>query len=197
LKQVGKDFGELARNLNALLAGPPREAPITTQAGATASAPAEAGLRGTLAKLDSALDAIAAVLGDRDNQTNIRTSLSRLAEAAAKATEAMEALKGFAAEARKAVSEVAGPATAAARHFDDAARQLVVTAEKTSALMVTINEAATKLQADQGSAGKLLNDPKLYNNLAEAARQMSQLMQELRATVEKWKQEGIPLKLKN
>ena len=44
-------------------------------------------------------------------------------------------------------------------------------------------------------AGALINDPKLYNNLVEATRQMGQLMKEMRELVNKWKEQGLFLKL--
>ena len=193
LKPALRDFGALSRNLNELVGPPtPTTAPAAPQEHEglpLATAPAPKGLRATLAKLEAALDAVSAVLGSTDNQANLKTSLDNLARASEKSAEAMTALKAFAEKARTAVDDVAKPASAAAE-------RLMGSAEKLSATLVTINQAARKVAAGEGTVGRLLNNPKLYNNLVEATEQMGELVQELRDFVRIWKERGIPIQLK-
>jgi phospholipid/cholesterol/gamma-HCH transport system substrate-binding protein len=108
----------------------------------------------------------------------------------------MNALKDFATEARKAVGEVAQPASAAARSFDAVAQELMTSAGRLSAVLTTIHQAASKMESGEGTAARLLNDPKLYNNLVDATHQMASLVKELREFVNTWKDRGVPIKLK-
>ncbi len=172
--------------------------------------PKGGGIAGTMSKLNATLDAIRTVIGDAENQANIKAALANLAKATQQATEAMDDLKAFAAkagktadeatlalgDARKVVSTVSEATTRASDRVDELAEKLIEDAEKVSALMTTLNKAAAKIDAGEGTAGKLLNDPKLYNNLLDATRELSGLLKDLSDLVETWKKEGVGIKLK-
>jgi phospholipid/cholesterol/gamma-HCH transport system substrate-binding protein len=213
-----KGLAKLGESLNDLIGQPPGAAattqgattgPATTHPSTAPSAP-NGTLRDTFARLGKAVDSVDAVLGSQDNQANIKLSLANLAVATAKASEAMTALKAFADEAGKAVAgakqtveevgKTAGKfgtlADNADRHIGELSQKLIADAEKLSQMLSTLNQVATKIDSGQGSAGQLLNDPKLYNNLLEASQQLTKLMEEFRAALEQWKARGIPLKLK-
>ncbi|HOF17777.1 MAG TPA: hypothetical protein PK082_02615, partial [Phycisphaerae bacterium] len=204
LSQGFREIAKLAQNLNAMLAPPePASAPATGGAPGTEPAAQAAGLGGTLAKIDRTLDAIHAVLGDAENQANLKASLANLSKAAASAHEAMGALKTFADDARQvttraasAADDISETALAARQRIDELAKKLIDNTEKISLLLTTFHQAAAKLESGDGSAGKLLNDPKLYNNLVEASQQMTGLMKDFRALVDEWKKSGVQIKVK-
>ena len=177
-----KGLGELADNINTLIS------PAQPATGEAATGPAStqpAGLKGTIEKLNRALDGVAAVMGDEENQKNLKTSLANLAQATALASEAMQALKEF-----------AGEATQAGIGVNELADELIEDADRIGELMSTINRTALKIEAGEGSAGKLINDPELYNNLVDASRQMTLLMKDFRQLVDQWKATGVQVKLK-
>lgn len=60
--------------------------------------------------------------------------------------------------------------------------------EQMSALLETANQP-------EGSLGKVLQDPALYNSLEDAAKRIGTAADELKLLIEKWKAEGVPLKL--
>lgn len=202
LTDAMKSLSDLAKNLNVLIA--PEPAPPATGEAVPGTQPtAPGGIRGTIGKLNRALDAMSTVLGDVENQRNIKTSLANLAKATAAATEAMEAMKAFADEARKTASaarttaeDFSKLAGRSQQRMDDIADKLIVAAENVSELMATINRSAGKIESGEGTAGKLLNDPELYNSFLSATKQLNQLMGELRQMVEIWKEGGIEIKLK-
>ena len=191
---------KLGDNLNRLIAPDP----------GTATQPGVGGIGGTMSKLNATLDALRTVIGDAKNQANIKAALANLAKATQQATEAMEDLKAFAAkagktadeatlaigDARKVVSTVSKATTRASDRVDELAEKLIEDAEKVSALMTTLNQAAAKIDAGEGTAGKLLNDPKLYNNLLDATQELGGLLKDLSELVETWKKDGVDIRLK-
>ncbi len=195
LKDALKGLSDLASNLNKLIA-PETQPAVEPKDGEKPIQP-DTGLKSTVTKLNRALDALYAVLGDTENQENIKSSLANLSEASEKGAEAMEALKDFATQAKLSVEEISVPASSAAKRFDELAQKLIESAENVSALMTNLNQAATKIEAGEGTAGKFINDPKLYNSLLDATNQMSDLLEEFRDLVEQWKQRGVEIKMKS
>ena len=198
-------LSELGRNLNRLIAPPaepttapdgPASRPTTAKSGLT-------GLHATIDKLNRTLDAMHAILGDAENRANLKTSLANLAKATAQANEAMAALKKFAtdatkgvADARKAVKDISLLTSETGSKIDELSAKLIDNAEKISRLMTTMNKAAEKLEAGKGSAGMLLNDPKLYNSLLEATRQLTRLLTDFDELIKTWKAEGVDIRVK-
>ena len=73
------------------------------------------------------------------------------------------------------------------------AQKLIEDAEKLSELMASAHRTALKIEGGEGSAGMLVNDPRLYNNLMDAASQLEKLLGEFRELVEGWKAGGLQL----
>jgi phospholipid/cholesterol/gamma-HCH transport system substrate-binding protein len=206
------DLGKVARGLASLVSEPDANAP---------PAAADKTLAGAIARLSRSLEDIHTVLGDPNNQANIRTALANIAKASAKAGEALEAFNKMAQDAQitlvsvreavksadGAVGDVRTAATQAVgkigaladntdRNVGDLTRKLIGDAEQISKVLAALQETVAKMNSGDGSAGKLLNDPKLYGNLLEASDELTRLMRDFRGLLETWKKEGLPLKLK-
>jgi phospholipid/cholesterol/gamma-HCH transport system substrate-binding protein len=85
---------------------------------------------------------------------------------------------------------------ASLNNVNDLTRNLLTTAEKLSSALDSVNRTVTKIESGKGSAGKLINDPELYNNLLEASQQLSQALKEFRQLLSHWKEKGVGIKLK-
>jgi phospholipid/cholesterol/gamma-HCH transport system substrate-binding protein len=184
-----KEFGDLARNLNKLLEGEEGQD--------------QGNIRKTFARLDRVLAGMEAVFGDEQNQKNLSASLKNLAEASQAARETMGEIRQIASDAGSVV-ESAGEATRAVTsaaqtaggRIDDLSESLLARAEDLSQLLQTLHKGARKLESGEGTAGKLLNDPKLFDNLVEATAQLDKLIQEMRGLVKTWKDSGVGVQLK-
>jgi hypothetical protein len=53
-----------------------------------------------------------------------------------------------------------------------------------------------KLDKGDGTAGQLVNDPKLYQALVDSAQQLNATVTDLRRLVNQWEQEGVSLRAK-
>ncbi|MFA6135575.1 MAG: MlaD family protein [Phycisphaerae bacterium] len=195
-----KNLSSLAKNLNELVAPAPSATAATGPDGQTQPAsgpsPRQNSLQGSVAKFNRTLDALYAVIGDEKNQANIKASLANLAVVTAEAKEAMVSFKAFAQQATEATKDVSKVANSAGQRIDELARKLMDDADAVSRLMSTMQETVRKLGEGEGTTGKLINDPKLYNNLVDATKQMTDLMTEMRDLVKTWRESGVEMKLK-
>lgn len=199
-----KSFGKLAENLNTMIAPP--TAATTTAAGTgpatTTSAPA-VGIPGMLERIDRTLDALYAITGNQQNQANLQGTLANLNKASAQMVEAMDGFKSFANQATKVASEanitlhgINTLTTQASQDLHGLTNKLIEDADKISQLMMTLNKVAMKIESGEGAAGKLLNDPALYNNLVETAKSLGVLIKDFDALAKQWKEHGVEMKLK-
>jgi phospholipid/cholesterol/gamma-HCH transport system substrate-binding protein len=182
-----RNVADLAANLNRLV-GPAQ--PGTQPATDSATQPCvDISLAGTVMRLNRALDSITAVTGNPENQQNVRLTLSHLAQAAEQAAAAMASLQEFAVQARQT-------ATTSSQRIDELMLRLIEDAERLSELMATVNRTALQLEGGQGTAGRMLKDPQLYNNLVDATAQLNRLVAQMQLLVESWAKEGVEVKLR-
>lgn len=186
-----ENFANVAKNIDALVQelrqptmAPPQ--PGETQPSTQASQPG--GLGYAVAQLNQALVEFRQVIGDPENQQNIKSALHNMAQASASADEAMQAI-------RSAATQMSGTLDKTDQQIARLMDRLITDAEQISALLMSINRMVTAIDAGQGTLGKLVNDPQLYNNLVDATRQLNELVKEFRLLLDKWRQTGVQIKL--
>jgi phospholipid/cholesterol/gamma-HCH transport system substrate-binding protein len=204
-----KGISDLAKKLNTLFEPSPLP---TTGPGAIATTGPEtkpvmsqglaAGLKTSVAKLNRSLDAINAIFGDPENQRNLKRTLARMDEATASAAEAMDLLSQFARQARKTLSAADETiesfdtlANVSRQRVDTLMVKLIEDAEQISRLMQSLNRAVTKIESGEGTAGKLLNDPDLYNQLVQVSRQLNTVLTDAKQLIDSWRKGGVPIKV--
>jgi phospholipid/cholesterol/gamma-HCH transport system substrate-binding protein len=180
-----KSFSKLAEGLNTFIAPPD---------GAATTRPAN--LHVTMAKLDRAMDAVNAILGDKDSQDNIKGAFAGMKAAADATRQTMKEMHALASEARASVGKITTRATATATRFDKLAGRLVEDADHLGKLLMALSKAADKLSTDEGTVGKLLTDPKLYNDLLETTGQLKAALTTLRELLQQWKAGGLTIRMK-
>ena len=62
-------------------------------------------------------------------------------------------------------------------------------------VMQHLQSIAAKIDAGKGTVGKLVNDDKLFESLADTSRELNLTVSDFRRLVEQWEQEGVHLKL--
>jgi len=81
-------------------------------------------------------------------------------------------------------------------HIDDISKQLNGRLEQVATLLSQFQSIAGKIDKGDGTAGALVNDPKLYQSLVDTSRELNATIKDLKRLVEQWEQEGISFKLK-
>ncbi len=83
--------------------------------------------------------------------------------------------------------------TEAQKKIDAMATRYLALAEDTTATLNQVQSLLAVVQKGEGTAGRLLNDPALFENFADAALRISSLADEAKLLVQKWKAEGLPI----
>jgi ABC-type transporter Mla subunit MlaD len=116
------------------------------------------------------------IVGDPNNKEYFSATLANLPEAT---KQAKQTLKEF--------QELATIAAATLRSTDAKAERLVTamidTSEELSSTMSQLRMILEKVNTGDGTAARVLNDGKLYENMLENAQQMKRLMEDIRSLV--------------
>lgn len=86
-------------------------------------------------------------------------------------------------------------ATETGQNIDQLADSYVTLADNLSTALTTMHRIVEKINKGEGTASKLLNDPAVFNNLNDALERINLAVDDLRLLLEKWKQEGVPIRL--
>ena len=147
-------------------------------------------------KLDDLITGISAfvkssndVIGDAENKANLKASLANLVEASKQASDAISQLQE-AAVAGKTMLQNADTRTA------QLTTSLVTTSDKLGEVMTHLESVLEKIDNGEGTAGKLVNDGRLYEQMLEDSKQLNLVMLDLKSFVAESKGKGIPIKLK-
>lgn len=195
--QLPGELRGLSKKISAFLAPPPATRPSDTR-------PAEEqSLVTVIIRLNRVLAGLEAIVADKKNQENIQTSLAQLTTATKEATDAMRAMKDFALDARKvlfeaqkAMTTVSETVLAARKQMSRLTDKLIEDAERVSTLLATLNRAAVKIESGTGTAGRILNDPRLYENLLAVTENIDAMTKDFRELARLWKEKGVVLKMK-
>jgi phospholipid/cholesterol/gamma-HCH transport system substrate-binding protein len=145
------------------------------------------------------------IVGDPKVQEDIKVSLTnarqtlenanrvsqRLEELGASLEKTADEASGTMADVRMTVKDVRGTVSdtrADIRKMSDNLNQRI---EQLAASLQHVQSVAQKIDRGNGTAGKLVNDPKLYESLADTDSEMNLMVKDLRRVIQQWEQEGI------
>ena len=150
----------------------------------------------TQKKLDDLIVGISAfvknsndVIGDANNKANLKSALANLADASREANEAVRQIKE-AADAGRTMLQNADTRTA------QLTTSLVTTSDKLGEVMIHLESVLEKIDNGEGTAGKLVNDGRLYEQLLEDSKQLHLVLQDMKTFVTESTEKGISIKLK-
>ncbi|MCK4625943.1 MAG: hypothetical protein KAV00_11575, partial [Phycisphaerae bacterium] len=68
-------------------------------------------------------------------------------------------------------------------------------ADRLGKVLTSLHRTAVKIEKGTGTAGKIINDPALYENLINTTKQLKTTLDTLQELLEKWNKEGVKMKL--
>lgn len=160
------------------------------------------------------------VMGSKQSKEDIKKTLANFTKASEQAADTLEEFEKLAAtgtttlnktntKVDEVVSSVvdtsgeirkfAATGTSTLKNVDDKSDRLIAalidTSEQLSGATAELRQILEKINKGQGSAAKLLNDGRLYENLLEDAEQLKSLLEEMKSFVAEWKNKKIEVKL--
>jgi len=105
------------------------------------------------------------IIGDPNNRQNIRDSLQNLKSTTRQATQTLEQLESFFAEA-------------------------TTTAADLSKAVIKLQSILDKIDTGDGTLARLVNDAKFYENLLENSQQLNLMLEELKTLLKKMNEKG-------
>lgn len=130
------------------------------------------------------LDSFQQIVGDPQTRNDLRTAVTNMrtaTEAAVRVGNNMEKFTGrldrIGDKADSSLSDVSGAVA------------------KLDGILDRFQSVATKIDQGKGTAGLLVNDPKLYQGLVDTTRELNLTVATLQRVAQQWEQEGVTLKL--
>jgi phospholipid/cholesterol/gamma-HCH transport system substrate-binding protein len=159
-------------------------------------------IREQAAKAGAVLDSVNKLISDPKIQENVKSAINNLhtaSESAVRIGNKVEALSdkldSTMDNANATVTDLKTTIDHTNSHVDDLSRQVSDDTNKLGAALEQIQLAATKINDGKGTAGLLVNDPKLYNSLVDTVKTLDATVRDLQRVIQQWEQEGVSLKM--
>jgi phospholipid/cholesterol/gamma-HCH transport system substrate-binding protein len=179
---------------------PPQFAELATEAKETMRQFRESGIVNNLneqiTKTGKLIDSTDTLLNDPKLRENLQTSLANLREVSDSAKRITGKLDKLSDDTSAAVNQAKGTIQKTEGHIDDLARQFNDRLAQTGVLLDEFQSIVNKIDKGSGTAGRLVNDPRLYESLVLTTEQLNATIKDLKRLVEQWEQEGVSLKLR-
>lgn len=97
-------------------------------------------------------------------------------------------------EVRGALADVRGLTQDGREKLSILTERLTTTFDELDRTLHTTNTMLAEAKEGQGTLGRLVQDPQLYNAMTDAARRLTDTLNEAKLLIQKWKAEGVPFK---
>jgi phospholipid/cholesterol/gamma-HCH transport system substrate-binding protein len=179
---------------------PPEFAELATELKLTAKQFRETGiienLNQQITKAGNMIDSADSLIRDPKLREDLQMSLANLREITDKAKNVSGNLEKFTDNLNQLSTRTTSAIEKAETHVDTIAAQFNERMIQVSTLLEQFQSIAAKVDKGQGTAGALVNDPRLYESLNATAQELAVTIKDLRRLVEQWEQEGVKLKLR-
>jgi len=139
-----------------------------------------------------------AILGDGENQDNIREAIANIRAATADAGDTLRSFRGLSELASERLDQTAGKANETLDSIkglaDAGTERLEETAEQLTAAISSMRVIMRQIEEGEGTAGKLVNDPRLYESLIESGRELELVLDQLKNFVAESRDRGLRLR---
>jgi phospholipid/cholesterol/gamma-HCH transport system substrate-binding protein len=140
-------------------------------------------------KVGDVFDSLQSVLGDASTQGDLHAIIKNLRSTTDKLNTLADNLQTASATATVTIKGAGQDIDAMSKQVGDRLTQI-------SAVLASVQSIMEKVDKGQGTAGQLVNDPKLYQSLTDTARELDKTVADLQRLIEQWEEEGVDLHLK-
>lgn len=144
-----------------------------------------ANLDTVIQRFDTALKNLNFLLGDETNRANFAAALANLNTMAAAGVQALEDVSGMAVEGKSAMADARGLFASLAGTTDDL-----------SSLLKSMDKTLVAVNDGDGTAGLMLNDNRLYEEMVVATKRLTKTLDDLRELIEQIKSGNLTVKMR-
>lgn len=143
-------------------------------------------------RMDESLKNLNIFLGDRENQRNVKKVLSEFALLCSEMRELITQQGGIGDKAQVLIEQ----SRQTIEKIDHVAGRIQEAADGLAMSMKSLNEIFKGVSAGEGTVGRLFNDPRLYESLADTSENLAVALKEMRQLMAQWQEKGVQMKLK-
>ena len=147
-------------------------------------------------KAGKVLDSAEQFISDPQLRENIKIAAANVRSASETINRVGEKLDKLSDQATATMTDVRTTVNKGGQNIDTVSKQVNERLAQIGKTLDHFESVASKIDNGQGTAGQMINDPKLYQALVDSARELNLTISDLRRLVEQWEQEGVSLKLK-
>jgi phospholipid/cholesterol/gamma-HCH transport system substrate-binding protein len=152
-------------------------------------------LRSTLARIDVAVTSANMWLADDQLRTQFREVVNKADSVLAEAKTLAQAWTTTAQTTNETVESVGKEVRGASEKLNELAASANGSLDKVRAAGEELAKTLEAVNSGKGTLGQLVNNPDLYRNLDDAAKRLDKALDEAQQMLEKYKNEGIKIKL--
>jgi phospholipid/cholesterol/gamma-HCH transport system substrate-binding protein len=145
--------------------------------------------------LGKVIDSVQGYIDDPTMRQDLKDSVANLRTATEKANKIGEDLDQFTQHLDQLSTETRTTIQKTQGHIDDLSKSTGDRLLQLSASLDQLQQIVQKINQGKGTAGQLVNDPKLYESLVDTTQELNATIKDLKRLVEQWEQEGVPLKM--
>jgi phospholipid/cholesterol/gamma-HCH transport system substrate-binding protein len=135
-------------------------------------------------KAGQLLGSMQQLIGDDKTREDLRTAVTNIRTASESAARVGANLEKFSDNLQAITVQTSG-----------AMSDVRVAAGKIGTVLEHIDSVTAKIDQGKGTAGMLVNDPKLYQGLVDTNKELKASITDLQRLIQQWEQEGVTLKL--
>ena len=155
-----------------------------------------ANLNARVSDVGKTLDGVNKIVNDPKMQDDLRASMANVREASEKIKTISTRADSMVTNLDATAVTVNATAKSAQTKIDEINRSLQARLDQASTALEQIGQVTAKINAGTGTAGKLVNDPKLYAGLVDSTTELNATIKDLRRLIQQWEQEGVTAKLR-
>lgn len=148
-----------------------------------------------ITKAGQLMESANSLIADPKLREDLKSTMASLRQTSETIQKVAPKLDKIADDAGATMADVRTTVKTANTNIESIGKQLGDRMEQISKTLEHFQSIASKIDSGQGTAGQLVNDPKLYQALVDSATQLNQTIADLNRLVEQWEQEGISFKL--
>jgi phospholipid/cholesterol/gamma-HCH transport system substrate-binding protein len=146
-------------------------------------------------KAGEVLDGLSTLVNDPRMRADVQQAIANIRTATETANRVGTDLEKVSAKLQDVGAEAQTTIRRTDARMADLTQQLSGRLEQVAKLLETFQSISTKVDQGRGTAGLLVNDPKLYQGMVEVTQQLSATIADLKRVIEQWEQEGVTFKL--